>query len=135
MVGDGVYLGTATVSGGAVTLGASASYVVVGLPYTADIETLDLDVQGSDVRDKLKRVHALTVLLDKSSRQFTAGPDVNHLTRYTIPSTDTTEKNYTGQVELAVVSTFKKPGRVFIRQDRPLPITILGLIPQAEIGA
>lgn len=134
MVGDGEYLGTATVTGGSVSLGGSYSYVVVGLPYNADIETLDLDANGSQIRDQRKRVQSVTLLLDNSSRQFQAGPTVGTLRRYSQPNTDPITKQFTGQAEIVITAKFNSSGRVFIRQDYPLPITILGLIPRVELG-
>ena len=137
VVGDGVHLGQTVVVGGAITLpgGGSASTIHVGLPITAELETLDLDVAGTSLRDTQKRVQSVGVLLDDSSRGFLAGPTTAELTRYAAPSYDSpANASHTGLVELNLKSKFRVNGRVFLRQDQALPVTVLGLIPRAEIG-
>lgn len=133
--GDGVYLGTAVVSSGAVTLPSAASYIVIGLPIEADAETLDLDVSGSQIRTAKKRVQSVTLLLDNSSRAFQAGPDSTRLRRYAPPSHQSATKQFNGQAELPVTALHDLPGRVFIRHDRPLPMTILGIVPHVDVGS
>lgn len=122
-------LETFTVSGGSVTLPALYSRVHIGLAITADLETLDLDVQGSAIRDKKKRVGSLTVLVDKSSRVFAAGPDTDSLTAYELSGHEAAADEHTGQVEINLSTHWNEHGRVFIRQSDPLPLTILGIIP------
>lgn len=118
-----------TVAGGSVTLPASYSRVHIGLPITADFETLDLDVQGSAIRDKKKRVGSVTVMVDKSSRTFEAGPDTDSLVAYELSGHETPADEHTGQVEINLSTHWNEHGRVFIRQTDPLPLTILGIIP------
>lgn len=136
----GLTAGRFTVTGGTFPLNFSASYsdIHVGLPITAEVETLDLDVQGSNLRDKKKRVGSLTVLLEKGARSFLVGPDAasavipvtlesfeGQLARYT---------PFTGPVEVNLTSAFNDNGRVFIRHTLALPLTILGLLPNVELG-
>lgn len=126
---------TYTVAGGLITIPAVASNVHIGLPIRfAEIETLDLDVQGTDVRDKQKRVGAVTVLVEKSARAFAAGPDADHLEAYAQQPWDDPSDLYTGPCEVPLVSEFSSAGRVLLRQTAPLPITVLGIIPLFEIG-
>lgn len=122
---------TFTVTGGAVTLPAEYSRVHIGLPITADFETLDLDVQGSAIRDKKKRVGSVTFILDRSSRSFAAGPDAASLVRYELGGAETVEDEHTGLVEVGLTTTWNQHGRVFVRHTDPLPLTILGLLPNA----
>jgi hypothetical protein len=114
---------------------ASYSNIHVGLPIRfPEIETLDLDVQGSAVRDKQKRTGPLAVLIDASSRTFSAGPDAGHLRKYAPPPFEPASDAFTGQVELGITSTYTKYGRVLIRQTDPLPLTVLGVLPFVELG-
>jgi len=135
IVGDGAYQGTRTVVSGSVALYTAASDVHVGLPIEAEIETLDLDINGTDVRDKRKRVQSATVLVDASSRAFMAGPDSSNLTRVSRASFDPSDRSFTGQVELNLNATFGQYGRVFIRQDQALPLTVLAVIPAVEVSS
>lgn len=126
-----------TVTGGTlpVVLPASYSNIHVGLPIRfAELETLDLDVQGSAVRDKKKRVGSLTVLLDKSARSFKVGPTSAALVPFMLEPWIAATKEFTGPVELNLTNAFDDNGRVFIRHTDPLPLTILGLLPDTELG-
>lgn len=133
IVGDGVYLGTAVVSSGAVTLPSSASDVHVGLLYDCDLETCALDVAGTGVRSKRQRVQAIDVVLEASSRAFKAGPDSSHLKTVTTAAYEGTARSFSGKVELTTTAAFADEGRVFLRQSAPLPITVLAVIPQVEV--
>lgn len=144
VVGDGdvVYNGdpagasasSFTVTAGQITLAAAKSNVHIGLRYFAELETLDLDVQGIDARDKPKRVGNFALLVDRSSRSFLAGPDSTKLKQVRAKPFDTVIDERTGQVEMAITSSFSKEGRIFIRHTDPLPLTILGVIPNVEVG-
>lgn len=116
---------------------ASYSNIHVGLPIRfAEVEALDLDVQGQSVRDKKKRVQGLTLIVDKSARTFRAGTSSTAVLRkvtvagYESPGADL----FSGNVELNIDSHFTEEGRVFIRHTDPLPLTILGIIPSMELG-
>lgn len=145
VVGDGgvVFNGDPTaanatnfrVAGGKITLPSSYSIIHAGLPIRfAEIESLDLDVQGAAVRDKQKRVGALNLLIDRSSRNFQVGPDALHLTPAGLKPWETAAKESSGQVEMRLTSSFNERGRILIRQTEPLPLTILGIIPDVELG-
>lgn len=124
-----------TVTAGTITLAAEYGDVHIGLPIRyGEIELLDLDVQGSDIRDKQKRTGSVSLLVDRSSRSFWAGPDSAHLTQVRVASWDTVVDEHTGQVEINLTASFNKNGRVFIRQIDPLPLAILGVIPSVELG-
>lgn len=124
-----------TVSNGAIVIPAAASNVHIGLPIRfAEIETLDLDVNGSELRDKKKRVGSVTLLVEQSSRGFQAGPDSGQLRTYNPQAWEGTTNITTGQLELNVTSSFDADGRLVIRQPDPLPLTILGVVPNVEVG-
>lgn len=145
IVGDGavIYNGdpsgaaaaTYRVTAGAVALGANYTNVHVGLAIqNAEIETLDLDVQGSNLRDKVKRVGSVTLLVERSSRGFYAGQDATHFEHYTKRDFDAAEDEHTGQCELPLQAEYNVYGRVLVRQTDPLPLTILGIIPNVVVG-
>lgn len=128
-----------TVAAGTISKVLPASSVIhAGLPITADIETLDLDVAGLQVqlRDKKKRVNELGVLLEASCRTFKAGPDAAHLTKVKLQSVEANQAGvpYTGLETINLTSAYNNNARVFLRQTDPLPITVLGLLPLVDIG-
>lgn len=125
-----------TVSGGAVTpvLPAPYSTIHAGLPIQyAEIETVDLDVAGSSVRDKRKRIQALTLLVEKSARSVFAGPDRYSLKPY-VPEAWEASGLVDDAFFMNITAAFTDHGRVVIRQTEPLPLTVLGIIPQVEVG-
>lgn len=129
------YPTTYTVTGGSVTIPSAASNVHIGLAIErAQVETLDLDAAGTMIRDKAKRLGSVTVLLDRSSRQWFAGPDEDHMTPYELGAMDPVGDEFTGQVEQALEGDWSKPARVMIWQKDPLPITILGIVPNQILG-
>jgi hypothetical protein len=132
---DGIVYRGLTVSGaGTVTLPAEHRNVHIGLPIEADLETLAIDVEGSSVRDKKKRVPSVTLLLDRSARSFQAGPTPAMLKRFTPQAWETNTLLETGAAELTLTATYNDSGRVLVRQADPLPLTVLGIIPHVVLG-
>jgi hypothetical protein len=122
------------VTGGAITLATAKSNVHIGLRLQGEIETLDLDAAGTNVRDKRKRVSSLDLLIEQSSRTFSAGPDAAHLRAFTRQAWEPTEDAHTGRANVNITSSFNETGRILIKQTDPLPLTVLGVIPQVELG-
>lgn len=129
VISDGTDDVEITVEGGSVTLEDDYSNVHIGLPIRADFETLNLDAQGTAIRDKYKRVGSVTLIVDKSSRTFQAGPTSEDLRAYGGGVFEDAGDEHTGHVEVMLATAWNEHGRVFVRQDDPLPITILGLLP------
>jgi hypothetical protein len=101
----------------------AASIIHVGLGYFADIETLDLDVQGVAIRDKAKRVGTVQVLLNESCRTWWAGPSTTRLVQVKLEEAESglEESPFTGQENIKIESDWNDYGRVVIRQKDPLP--------------
>jgi hypothetical protein len=118
-----------------VVLPASYSAIHAGLPIRfAEFETLDLDVQGSDIRSKRKRVEGLALLLEASDPSFLAGPDSAHLTPVQVEPWQSPTATFDGPLDLSVESAFDDYGRVFVRHSNPTPLTVLGILPNVEAG-
>lgn len=133
--GDGAKIGTTyTVAGGAITLAAAASKVHVGLPITCDLETLDLDIGGSSVRDRKKRINSVAMLVEDSFDGMFAGPTSTKLKRVSAPAAPAPTFPLTGRLELPIVADYDYSGRVLIRHTDPTPLTVLSIIPNVEVG-
>lgn len=136
VLGDGSVDPQKTVTAGAITLSRPYEVIHAGLPIQADLETLDLEqVNGQTLLDKKKRINGLTVIT-QGSRGFKAGDDSAHLkerpvevSQYPDPNAADTEKT-----EILPSASWNNHGRVFIRQDDPLPLTVLAVIPSGFIG-
>lgn len=134
ILADGSAL-TGTVSGAALTLARPYEVIHVGLGYESDLEPLDLESLKSTLADKTKRINRLTVYT-QDSRGFKAGIDAQHLKRTPVPVTqyDDPDAVNADKTEVTLDTTYTNHGRVLIRQDEPLPLTVLALAPAGFVG-
>ena len=139
IVADGSPEVPQVVTGGQVVLAYAAGVVHIGLPYTCDIETLDVTIFGASesIRDNAKCIPKVSIVVEKTLG-LKAGPDEANLNDI---GTRPADFDYTApwpqesEVETAyMATTWDKSGRVLIRQENPLPATVLSIHPQIEIG-
>jgi hypothetical protein len=125
------------VTDGAITLERAASRIHVGLPYESEIQTLSLELPGptGSVQGRRKAVSKLILRVEKS-RGLWAGPDAARLVeqKSTLSTYGAPLDLVTGDVEQAVRPDWNSQGSVLIRQKDPLPMTILAIVPEIEIG-
>lgn len=128
---DGNVQNQQIVSGGTITLEDSYSYIVTGLPYFSDLETLNVEVSMPDGSLQGRRVHISRVILRiLNSRGGWLGPDEDNLHELLGDyKTSVDTSLYEGDVKITLGQGYKDGGRFFFRQIDPLPITILGVIP------
>lgn len=132
---------TVTVANGAITLDKPYSVIHVGLPYLADIETLNIDtLQSETLTDKDKNVQNVTVFVEES-RGIWAGPEpptsdtsdpLENLTEYKLRNDegyDSPVELKTDSVNVNITSEWNSGGRVFIRQVDPVPLSVLAIAP------
>lgn len=137
VLADGNVQPPAVVSGGAITLQSYAGIVHAGLPYTSDMETLDIEPRQANetMLDKKIAVTSLTVMVEESRGIF-AGSDKHNLYEHK-PKRETYElpiELLTGQAEIPITNNWSGKGRIFIRQADPLPLTVLAVIPEVTFG-
>lgn len=134
---DGVVEGPFTVAGGAITLSAAATNVVVGLKYTQQIQTLYLTTEGiqegSD-QGKRKQISGVTLRTD-CTKGLKAGTDFDYLTPVPELNQDLAVGDlYTGDARVLSFPQWDRPGQTCIQQDDPLPATVLGVIVEVTPG-
>lgn len=124
-----------TVSSGTVVLARPYGVVHVGLPITADIEMLDLDLaQDVDtISDKQKRVAKATLFLE-DTRGIQVGIDGTGLQEMQLEHGDEALDLITGKRTIRFPTTYNNEGRVLIRQENPLPAEITAIVRHVEIG-
>lgn len=127
---------TYTVDGaGGIDLPEAANDVHVGLGIRfGDLELLPLDVAGSDARDRKKRVASVTLLVDRSGIGWKVGPNEDELRPAELEPSEGSPNEFTGQIEISVPTGYDKNTSILIRQDQPLPLTVLGVIPNVGVG-
>lgn len=119
----------------------NASVVTVGLAFTAQLQTLALDLGEPTVQGKRKKVSALTTRC-RTALGLSAGRTFSTL----VPMKDLVIGNV-GTMSNAVVTdlqttdarTIMDPqwdvfGQICIQQSNPYPASILGVIPEIEVG-
>ncbi len=152
---DGNVIPPTMVSNGQITLGLPASKIVVGLPFTAQLQSLYLEPPGPvTAQGRRKAIYAVTARVE-ASRGFSVGtnqPDAaaqpygaavpwgrrtpmiewkqrapGVLAGQPIPL-------FTGDVRIGVPSDWQTGGQAAIQQTYPLPVSVLALIPEYQIG-
>lgn len=139
ILGDGhVYPQQEVSAGGTVTLDPPCVRAVIGLPYNSDIKTLDPALNLPETpMDKKKNITAVRFLV-RDSRGFKAGRDFDSLyearTKTTGSLYDSPPELETDIKEIAIACTWAPKGSFCLRQDEPLPINWIALIPELAIG-
>lgn len=131
---DGNVVNDLVVVNGAVDFELPGSLIHVGLPYTCDIQTLDVSMKGSETLKtrafSIPRV-GLTV---RDTRGLEVGAEISNL--YPIKERDIEMgygniPSYTGeQTMFPDIDWQTAGGRMFLQQKHPLPATILSLVPE-----
>lgn len=138
ILGDGAVFPQAVVSGGQVALAYSASKVQIGLPITADLQTLPLAMQIDNGfgQGRQKNVNKAWLRVYQSGGIF-IGPDADSLKEAkprtnepygTPPSLKSTE------IPVMLTPTWADSGQVFVRQKDPLPLTVVSLTLEVAVG-
>lgn len=126
---------------GQFTLGTAASIVTVGIPITAQLQTLALDLGEPTVQGKRKKVSAVTI------RSYnTLGISVGRTFNTLVPMKDFVLGNIGTMSNQLVTDLVTSDGRTIvdpqwdvfgqfcIQQSQPYPASILGVIPEIEVG-
>lgn len=129
-------VGELRVSDGAVTLPYPGSTVHIGLPYTADLQTLDVELGQPTAQGIRKRVARVAVRVE-ATRGLKFGPTFDRLTEHKPRSTEmygSPASLVTGDIDVIIEPQWGTSGSVCIRQSYPLPATILAVMPEIEVG-
>ncbi len=125
------------VSSGSITLDRSVTNAKVGLGYNSILKTMRLD-DGAGITDqtKTKRIYDVTVRFFETVGAK-VGPDEDNLD--IIPFRDSSAAMtapvplFTGDKETEFPSDYGTNGFVVVKQDQPLPTTILAIYARLEI--
>jgi hypothetical protein len=147
ILADGIRLPNQVVTNGSVNLSSAYAEVIVGLPYSSDFCTLNIDLptKAGTVQGRPLKISNTTFRL-LNSRGGYVGPDKDHL--YEAFSTDNLsaakqvgEDIGTGEARLfnrdirvPLGHEYRRGGRVFVRQVDPLPLTIGQIVPEVTVS-
>lgn len=139
ILADGAVHPRRTVSSGAIHLDVEASKVHVGLPITADLETLPMAMMlrdGSFGQGHAKNVNKVWLRVHRSSGIF-VGPDADRLTEVKQRTTEpygSPPALKSNELQLTITPSWSDSGAVFVRQADPLPLTIVGMTLEVALG-
>lgn len=137
VLADGAVQNQKVVTDGAITLDHAASKVQVGLPYQSDLQTLPLTLQIDGFgQGRQKNIDKCWVRIYQSSGLF-IGPSSDLLTEALQRTTEpygTPPALKDGEIEVTVLPWWQANGQVFIRQNNPLPLSVVGLTLLVSIG-
>ena len=136
ILADGNVEAQKTVADGAITISNPASKIHIGLPIQADIQTLNLELGQPTQQGKKKSISSVTLRVEKS-RGGKIGYDSDHLTEFKQRAYEpygTATSLKTGDIKVTLPSAWKTEGSIFYRQDDPLPMTLLAVIPEVSLG-
>ena len=135
ILADGNVLSQQEVTGSSIALGATYSTVQVGLPYTSDVETLNVDANLTDGTTQGRKIKiSQLVLRFLNSRGGELGPDFDTLYDIQHPTDSTSLDLFSTDVKESMAGGYTDGGRICIRQADPLPMTVLAIIPSISIG-
>lgn len=139
ILADGKVQPRQVVANGVVLLEEAASTVHVGLPYTSDFSSLPLVLEGAQAQAQgttknVNRVH----LRVTSTSHVKAGPSFDALTQQTSRTVQTPMNAppglINGELSFNVPPTWSQEGTVNVRQDLPLPLTLLSMTVEVATG-
>ena len=137
ILADGAVHPQRTVSSGAVSLDSPSVVVQVGLPITADIETLPITIQMEAFgQGRYKNINQVALRVFKSSGIF-VGPNVDNLTEFKQRTTEpygSPPALKTQELRMPISPSWNDSGQIFVRQKDPLPITIVAVTSEVTVG-
>ena len=138
IVADGSVEPRQVVQNGKITLSMPASVVHVGIPYTADAQTLPVALalqDGSYGSGHQKNVRSMSLRVVNSSG-IQAGPSFDQLTEYPARFTESAglpPDPITDEISLEVIANWSTSGQICIRQSYPLPMKIISVTTAVEL--
>ena len=139
ILADGAVHPQRVVTGGAITLDQAASKVQIGLPITADLQTLPMAAQidGSFGQGRYKNVNKVWLRVYRSSGIF-VGPDAGNLTEAKQRTTEpygTAPALKSEEIQVLLTPSWADSGQIFVRQSDPLPLSIVSMTAEVALGA
>ena len=139
ILADGAVEAPQVVTSGQVTLSTAASVVHVGLPITADLRTLPLVMEGAQAAGQgtVKNINKVHLRVSQSSI-VKAGPDFTRLREY--PARAVSDPYGSppalrdGELALTIDPSWNQDGALCVRQDLPLPLTVLSMTLEIQSG-
>ena len=135
ILADGSTHPTKSVASGALTLERSTTKAHIGLNYSSLLKTMRVEAGGTEgtSQAKTKRIHDVTLRLYRSVGAKVGSSEdelaIIHF-RSSADKMDTAIDLFTGDKEVEFRGGFDSDGFVVVKQDQPLPLTVLAIYPR-----
>ena len=135
ILADGSTHPTKSVASGALTLGRATKKAHIGLNYSSLLKTMRIEAGGAEgtSQAKTKRIHDVTLRLYRSVGAKVGSSedelDLIHF-RSSADKMDTAISLFSGDKEVEFRSGYDTDGFVVVKQDQPLPLTVLAIYPR-----
>lgn len=139
ILADGSVVASQTVAAGSITLPQPATKVTVGLAFTAQLQTMYLDLgnEKDTIQGKRKKLNAITARV-YNTRGLEVGPRFDMLTPIKEMNPSVALGSAIPLVSadewITLDSLWSVEGQVCFQQTNPLPATVLGVIPEITVG-
>lgn len=137
ILADGSVMPQQVVTNGQVVLPNPAAFIIIGLPYTCQMQTLRLDTGNPTIQDKRKLLSRFTVRVVET-RGLQIGRTFLTLTPYKERNQSqpygTPIPFITSDEGMPIDPLWDAAGQVCIQQSNPLPSTVTGCLPWAAPG-
>ena len=137
---------------GSITLDTAATRVIVGLGFTAQLQSIYAEYDQPTMQGRRKKMAAVTARIEASKglsigsnqtdgstlsppqlapawQNMVTVPDLGEM-----PYNGLTVPLYTGDVRIPLIGGFATAGQIAIEQSNPLPMNVLAFVPEIEAG-
>lgn len=138
ILADGAVRPQRIVTSGSIDLDNEASVVHVGLPITADLQTLPvaMAIDNGYGQGRFKNVNKAWLRVHRSSGIF-VGPDSDKLTEAKQRTTEpygSPPALKSEEIQVMLTPSWADSGQVFVRQSDPLPLTVVSMTAEVAVG-
>jgi len=139
VLGDGAVYPDTVVSGGSITISQPCSVVAIGYGFTSDAKLVRIEAgsQNGTSMGKMRKLSNIRYLVNQTAA-FKHGSSFDNLTQLTFRKVS----DVMGQAvpllsgitdDQPIAGDYDRDGTICIRQDQPLPLMILGVMPQQTV--
>jgi hypothetical protein len=139
ILADGGVLDPRVVLNGAITLGAPASHVIVGLPYTSEVQPMKQEAQLQDgtAQGRRFKLHGVTLRMDHSlGGEVSANAADETLPWAKMPNPIVMGEAtplFSGERDLILDSRHEAAVNLTVRQRDPLPLNVTALVLRFDV--
>jgi len=137
ILSEGAVIPAATVVNGSITLEKETTKAHIGLGYTSELKSLRIEA-GSALgtsQGKIVRVYEVVIRFFESLGGELGREGFTDVikTRKSSDPMDASPPLFTGDKRIPFPKGYDREARVFVKQEQPLPMTILAIMPKMEV--